>query len=798
MPAPSAKRVGEYVKAILKQTRASLRAKIPEKVVIYGAYVSNLILLIVQALYKGSISEFDSVVFLIDIFVASQMFLPSLLLELVPLFHYFVLVGYIAVGSFLGLVPSFPAYYYMLTFAVIISLVKLEPILSTSPVVAKFTTRVERAVKKARIPRTMEEVTFSTKLASIHIASIIISIFIYFRKSYPPAILVATYSVVAFIFFFTGIGAVQTMRVPKTKYSLTLLFVLRYPFLFRLANRLKNRIHPLTERAGVLMYELEYVSKYLAIFMWYIMLLPTIYLLASAILPLEIFLISIPVFLIIPVIIYYIPFISMSSKARTRANKVEKEYPIFLAYATALISAGYTIYQVFKDLATGKGAELLKSFTAESRYFLSLVDKQGMPELRALERYATTHPSSEYRNFLLGYMHQRQLGGKLSVYMEQKLMEALDMMKRRMENYVNQIVTLTEISLTVLVLPTLPTIVGFIIAPDIVYSMLYMQMFVFIPVVGFLFYSVSNAIQPEFRDEYKFTYVPSVVGGLIGLIVSVFLAQQKLIAGVAFIIGTTALGYYIEYSRYRRVFAEIEKTLPQIFRDLSELRQMMPIPEALNQMTKMGYPKNVARILQRVSALRSQGIKLTEQPWASRSWFWKFTQFLIGKIEESGGGTAELFRQLMVFFAEFNNIMTSVRNSLRIYEFVIYAIPAIFALVSYSTLGIFVAMSNVSQSMGIGQLSAEASAQLGAQFPQLMRMFSGIDPMVLTINDVIIVEMSLILGFLGGKVTSGTARDTRALAIAMIVTAIIVIFAPQLVQSLIEQNISGIQTTTSP
>jgi pilus assembly protein TadC len=793
MPQINLKTLLRYVRAVVKQTKTSLRARIPEKVIIWGGYVSNALMIAIQALLSNRVSESNLLVLLIELIVAAQLYLPIFLMDALPLFHYFALLAIIATGSFLNLIPSFSIYYYAVTFAIVGTLFKLEPVITTSPTIVKITTRVRRAVRKARIPRTVEEVVFSTKLGAVHIVSIAISLYIYFWKSYSPALIVTAYAAAAFMFFFLGIGVNPTVRTPKAKYSLTLLFVLRYPFLFRIANKMKMKIHPLTERAGVLIYELEYVARYLATLVWYVMLLPSIYLLASSLLPLRIFMITFPVFLAIPVLIYYYPFISLSNKARARKNNVEKELPIFLAYASALVSAGYTIYSVFKDLASGKGSELLKAFTNEAKYFLSLVEKQGMPELRALERFASTHPSSEFRNFLLGYMHQRQLGGNLASYMEQKLMEGLDALKRRMENYVNQIVTLTEIALTVLVLPTLPMIVGFIIAPDIVYNMLFLQIFVFVPAVGFMFYSVASAIQLEFKDEYKFTYVPSVIGAVIGLAVALFLAQQKLVAGISFIIGAAAFGYYIEYARYRRTFSEIEKVLPQIFRDLSELRQMMPIPEALNRMTKMGYPRNVTRILQRVAALRSQGIKLTEQPWQSRSWFWKFTQFLLGKIEESGGGTSELFRQLMLFFTEFNNIMTSVRGSLRIYEFVIYAIPAIFALVSYSTLGIFVAMTQVSQTIGISQISSTAASQLGAQFPQLMKVFQGLDPQVLLINDVIIMEMSFILGLLGGKVISGTVRDTRALAVAMILTAIIVIVAPQFVESLIRENVPVIQ-----
>ena len=782
------------LRATIRQAALFLRAKVPEKIIIVGSYAANVILVALHFLVLRGVGETLPVVQVVDFIVAIQLLLPALFLDLVPLLHYIAIVSLILAGSLGKLVPLFPIYYYTLTLDLVVTVTKLEPVLTTSPTIIKIATRIKRATKKARFPTSAEELKFSLKLGLVHIVSILASVIIYAWKLYPPAILVATYSAVAFMFFFFNIGANPLVTIPKGKYSTALLFVLKYPFLFRLANKLKMRIHPLTEKAGVLIYELEYVSRYIAILIWYLMVLPTLILTTYVTLPVYEFVIALPIFLATPAIIYYIPVVSLTSKAKARKQGVEREYPVFLAYATALVSAGYTLYSVFKDLAFGKGAELLDKFTKEAKFLLALVEKQGLTELKALERYAATHPSSEFRNFILGYLHQRQLGGRISVYMEQKLMEALDALKRRMEAYVNQVVTLTEIALTVLVIPTLPMIIGFIIAPDIVYGMLFAQMFVFIPAVGFLFYSVASAIQLEFKDRYRFTYIPSVIGAVVGLVVGALVAYQKLLAGIALVIGAAAIGYYAEFISQRKIFVEIEKTLPQLFRDLSELRHMMPIAEALGRMTKMGYPKNVARILRRVHALRTQGFKISEQPWHSRSWSWKFTQLLLGKIEESGGGSVELFRQMMLFFTEFNNIIASVKANLRIYEFVIYAIPAIFGVVTYSTLGIFVAMAQVSEATGLENIDVATMSQLGAQFPQLMRIFRGLDPIVLTVNDVIIFEMSFILGLLGGKITSGTLKDTRALAISMIIAAMVLMLAPQFVTSIIQ---SGIPTVAA-
>lgn len=777
------------VRNIVGRVRYFLKARIPERFLIITSYTSNSILIALQYLLLRDVGgESNIVVLLVDVAVGLQLLLPFYVMESVPIIHYLFLLSFMVAGILLALVDMFAVYYYMIAMIMSLALLKLEPVFTASPTVAKMVTRVGRALRKARVPRSKEEALFNLKLSSVYIAGLIFSLFFYVLKGFIPALIVAIYNIAIIMFIVFNVSTNPLVKVPKEKYSMTLLFVMRYPILFRLVNKLKIKLHPLTEKAGVWIYEVEYLSKYIAAFFIYLMILPTILVAIFILAPTELFILFFtPPLLIIPILLYYLPFINMKNKASKRKQLVEKEYPIFVVYASTMISAGVSLYSVFRDLATGKGSELLKGYTAEAKYIIALVEKQGLPEITALERYAAQHPSQEMRNFILGYIHQLQLGGKISHYLEQRMMEALDLLRRRMENFVKQIVMLTEIALTVLVLPTLPTVLGFIIAPDIVYNMLFIQMFAITPLMAFMFNSVASAIQPEFKDEYRFTYIPSVICGVIGMFAAFFLIQQKILAGVGLVVAGIALGYYIEYRKQKGVFTEIEKMLPQFFRDLSELRNMMPVAEALKRMTHMNYPKNFSKVLKAGVALRDQGLRFSEQPWHSKSWFWKFTQFLVGKIEEYGGGTPQIFRQLMIFFTEYGNIMYSAKSNLRIYEFVIYAIPVIFGIVMYSTLGIFVAMGEVSSGFDVGRMS-EVMTNLGAQFPQFVRMLKGIDPIVLLICDGIIFEMSFLLGLLAGKIISGSLRDTKSLALAMIISVLAMIFIPDFILSFVKQT----------
>ncbi|MEM2260968.1 MAG: type II secretion system F family protein [Ignisphaera sp.] len=772
-------------KNIINRIKYFLRSRIPEKFLIITTYISNTILILLQYLiFKHIGGENNIVIMITDLIVAIQLTLPFYIMDFIPILHYIISISFIVSGIVLGLIDSFPYYYYTLALITIITLVKMEPILTTSPIISMISTRIDRAIRKCRLPRSKEEAIFNVKLSLVYIVGLLISIVLFVVKGYTPSLIVVIYNTAIIIFIMLNISTNPMVKIPKEKYSTTLLFVMRYPLLFRLINKMKMKIHPLTEKAGLLIYEVEYLSKYIASLFIYLIFLPTLITTTYVLVPIEMFLILLPVFIIIPLFLYYAPFINMRSKANKRKQLTEKEYPIFVVYASSMISAGVNLYTVFKELAMGKGKELLKGYTADAKYITSLVEKQGIPEITALERYASTHPSSEVRNFILGYIHQLQLGGKMIQYLEQKVAEALDLLKRRMENFVKQIVMLTELTLIVLVLPTLPIVLGFIIAPNIVYNMLFIQMFILIPAMALIFNSVASAIMPEFRDEYRFTYAPSIIGGIVGLFIGFLMIHQKLIVSIAVIIIGIAIGYYIEYSRQRKVFAEIEKMLPQFFRDLAELRNTMPVTEALRRMSNMNYPKQFTKILKAAVALRDQGLRFSEQPWLSRSWFWKFTQFIVGKIEEYGGGTPQIFRQLMIFFSEHGNIMYSAKSNLKIYEFVIYAIPVIFGIVMYTTLRIFVSMSEITTPLSSQEIS-EVITSLGAQFPQFMKLLMGIDPIVLLICDGIILEMSLLLGLFSGKVTSGTIKDTKTLIIALIIAVLTILFIPDLIVSVI-------------
>lgn len=769
----------ELLKIIFLKSIEVFRERSPEKMFLLASYIVNTIMIALQFIMIQLGGEKHIGVLLSSIAAASQLYLPFFMMSFTPLIHVVVVAAILVAGLATRLFVSFPVYYYLVTVALPLSVIKLDPAFDAlvEPVTTRVRLKVNRALKKARLPASSTEFIVDLKLSSIYMVGIAIALAVFFYTANVLALGVLMYNALIVLSIFLHISAYPEKKGHSS--SLSLLFVMRYPFAYRIVENLKLKIYPLVERSGRLIYIVGFLSKFVTIFILYIMFVPTIALTLMILLPSTYVALSIPILIGIAVLLYQMPFILVKSYIGARRRRTEKEYPFFVAYVTTMVTSGLNLYQALVRLASTKGRELLRGFSEEGRYLRSLVEHQGYPEIKALEKYATLHPNDEVRNFVLGYVYQVQMGGKIALYLEQKLSEAIDITKRKLELTMRYILLLTEIAIMILVVPTMPMMLGFILSPESVFTVVVLYMTAIIPVVGLLFYNAATMVQPPYRNKYVFKYVPSMIGALVGLVLSTVFLRLDIAVATAATIAAGAIGHYIEFLRQQRIFSDIEKALPNIFRDLAELRNLMSIPEAIRKMAGMNYPSGIKNTIVSWARQRDLGIKLSEQPLSSPSWFMKFTQFLVGEIEECGGGTPQLFRLLMNFFTEYKNIMFSLRSNLRVYEVTVWIIPLILGLIMQVAIGIFALPKQSFEGINLELLETGAGA-VGLDIAK--KMFGGIDPLVITLSNLMIIETSFILGLLTGKMTAGTIHNTKNLAIVMILTILVLLAAPYLIQ----------------
>jgi hypothetical protein len=139
----------------------------------------------------------------------------------------------------------------------------------------------------------------------------------------------------------------------------------------------------------------------------------------------------------------------------------------------------------------------------------------------------------------------------------------------------------------------------------------------------------------------------------------------------------------------------------------------------------------------------------------------------------------------MLFFGQYRNILLSVKMNLVIYEVMIYVIPVVFAMVTYMPLAMFSQVPSLMKEMGLTPSALPAMGGV-ANLGPIQTMLQGVDPFMLTLNNLMMFEIAFVLGLLGGKIVAGTLWNTRALAIAMFILAIALHSMPSIMSKLLE------------
>ena len=765
----------DKIKKLVSIIRYNIKKKYPESLLLSAIYASNIVLILFHLVYP-SVSEKNLLVSVIDFIVAVQLFLPVILMPFTPVLHYLVMLGIASFGLFHEQVAEFPVYYYTVIVVLVFATLKLEPILSTSPVIVKIEAKIKRNLKYTGLPKTREEWEFTLKTGWVYLLLTVLSAVIYAYRPGYPTLFALVYSLLAAVAYLYGLGAERISLTGKIRKSKSLILVMKYPILYSIAVKMKPRVSMLAERAGELIYELGFIAKFLIASIWVLLVSPAVTLMVYAILGGVYALITGMTLIAVSVMLYYGPIITLNAKISARKKEVDQRYHLFLAYAYTLMSAGYSLYQVFKELLNERGKELFPRFHKEAKYFVSLIEKQGLSDKVAINRFAASHPSSIFRQFLLGYIHQVELSGNVEPYLESKLNEALSDLKNKLQTYVENLETIMNVALMVLILPLIVVVLSFILMPDMIMTTITAMAVFVIPLVGVLVYIAGTSFQVEYRNEYKLSFIPSIIGAIIGAVVGVYIGRYDKIAGLATALAGASLGYYIEFYRKKREYGAIESSLPQIFRDLTELRSIMPVSQAIVEMSKMNYPEAVRKLFARMATLRAQGVKISQQGWHSRAWAWKFLQFLLGKIEDTGGGTPGLFRQLMLFFTEMNNLIKATKYKLGVSELLIYISPILLGFTMYTTISMFAPVSKLAPQGILQNQQLVSSTVLNT-----IRFFSqGIPQGIITITEAIILEVAIVLGFIGGKLKSGTVKDTRILSISLIIVVLTLLLLPHI------------------
>ncbi|MEM0026494.1 MAG: type II secretion system F family protein [Ignisphaera sp.] len=400
---------------------------------------------------------------------------------------------------------------------------------------------------------------------------------------------------------------------------------------------------------------------------------------------------------IAPIIVFSIGLGYPSLKASLRRNSVENELPFFMAYASSMAISGQSLERVIERAAN---LRVFRAIREEARRIMTRMRMFGEDPVTALSNVAMEHPSSRFRDIMLGYATAVRTGGDVVHYLEIRTRELFEARTNEIRNILNRLASFLEIytifgviiSITLFVFFAVQGAMtaaqqmrqGVAISFDITTPMLYN--FVALPSLGFAIMFAIHLNQPKNPVSYNLayavllTFLPvSVAVFILVLIVSgglgVFSGSIGLNEVRALIISTTAalltisIPTWIKYRSIVRGHKGLVKATADFLRDLSEARKTGLSPEKCIVMLSQRSYRNLTPVVTRAAAALSIGYSLENALRRAlrgvREWFTIASFRFLADSIVFGGGSPDVIDTLARFTQSLSELEEETRRRMR-------------------------------------------------------------------------------------------------------------------------------------
>lgn len=375
----------------------------------------------------------------------------------------------------------------------------------------------------------------------------------------------------------------------------------------------------------------------------------------------------------------YYPYLKFNQIKNDRKRAVERELPFFAMYSSIMQTAGFNIDKAFERMI---GNKLFPGIDREARILIRDI-RLGTDPLEALTKLALDHPSKKFKDFIFGYTSVLRSGWNTQSYLSMRIREYTQEMKFNWRQYVERAGGIGEMLVTLFLMTTTLFVLIAVVLPYGIENMMNIFNFLLLPIVAVVMIQTIDALipQPKIRDYYK-TNIFIVAGiPLVSLIViSMVLPQDPnypmYLLGSFIVSILLALG--IDFQVQRAEIRGIESALPEFLRDITEYRKIgFPMLRAIFMIkdTNRRYNKYFDRLLNVIVAQLRAGVRLNKVKVPTRSWLGVFVFWLLGEVEDTGGGTPALLEEFTNLITELLDSRETARKQLRLYDVLTFITP---------------------------------------------------------------------------------------------------------------------------
>jgi len=566
------------------------------------------------------------------------------------------------------------------------------------------------------------------------------------------AAILITYGLAGVAYFVhRALSTPSELRVQPYRRDFWTAFVVRRERLYAFAVAYASKIAELVRRAGVKANPILLACKYV-----------TASVLIAAMAP-----VTLPLTLVNPVlavaaavsvlavagIALLFPIIVLSSKAGDRRRRVEEELPWFALLATVAQHAGVPLHEAM--LMVLERPDLFPAMKDEALNVRKKIEVMGRDAVSALEELAEDHPSRRFRRFIRGYTSLLRTGGDLTAYLESRLREYLRDLGFRLREYGQKALTLVEVSTIVYLVMMSALVFGGAAGSAASAGVLALFAAVVCPAVAAVMYAVAHITQPKFRDRVGANHVVAaftVLTAGIAALIAVLRGLGDPATAVLAITAALGFGYGLQFHAALRRIRREEDALPDFVRDVAELRKVGYTPaRAIKQIARSRkYDGPLDDVVKSLASQVSFNVPLSVTRVPSGSWLVQTVTWILGKIEDTGGGTPRTLELITDFLEDVQQARKHMVSSLKVYDVLTSATPIILVAVT---------------SMAAAFIGIIAPATRSSAIPFLQ--FGNVN---WTVVKAAVVSASVASAFVAGKVVDGTVKSLLRLLIVSLVT----------------------------
>jgi hypothetical protein len=445
-----------------------------------------------------------------------------------------------------------------------------------------------------------------------------------------------------------------------------------------------------------------------------------------------------------PLVLLVMPELRLRDRIAQRREGVERELPFFSVVVNVLAGAGVSLYSILRDMTT---SDMFASVRQEALRVRRDVVIFGMNPNDSIERLASSHPSTRFADFLLGYTSKARSGGDVALYLAGESGSLLRGLEEGWALYVSRIGIVGSMMITAFgVVPLLLTVVG-VFSPSFSDASLFLFTLVAVPLVAVALLFMAGRMQPVREVPVKGRGGRSILVSLPGALAAAFLW------GIWASVGVASFIFFVSYGlSVREQIAEtkaIDEGLARFLKDLLEYkRQEYDLTRAvLATQVSTRYNARFDRLLSRVASQLKAGVPLDEVRVECRSRLGKLVFLLLGQMSRSGGGTVDTVYQISNFTDRMAEMKRSAAAEIRPYVILSYISPLLLSFGITFVGSVLSSFNRTARPVLVG-LGAGA-AQGGASRVPLGQ-----------ISDLLIVVSAAALGLIGAKITDFTVKST--------------------------------------